>query len=250
MHLQSSRYDKKRRVERIGLGMPLLGRVGTTDVVILDVSLLGCRIEHASPMKVGADVRLTFHWSDDIAALDCHVVRCSLATFSTGTDALTVYHSGLVFKPEANESSRLVRHLILNQVADALEAQKANARGDIPRYMQRMQIFSTKGLLTADQSEVGKVYEATTGLPHMRIARQRGYIRWTLDHGMWKKIRTRNPEQPEEGFTVWAYEDEEQLRELATAYEKADTPMRRLIRICAELSLVVDDVIPPQKFQP
>lgn len=250
MNTQPIRYAKRRRVERIGLGLPLLGRVGTTDVVILDVSLMGCQLEHASPMKVGLTTHLTFHWEEEPVTLDAEIVRCSLATFSSGHDAITVYHSGLRFIGSSNASADAIRRLILHQVADALEAQKANARGDIPRYMQRMQIFSPRGLLTADQAEVAKVFESTTGLPYMRIARQRGYVRWTPSNGSWRTIRTRSPEQPEEGFTVWAYEDEDQLRELAEAWSNATPEMRRLIRLCAELSLVVDDTIPPQKFQP
>jgi hypothetical protein len=249
-HPETARYPRKRRVERIGLAFPILGRVGTTDVVLVDVSLLGCRLEHPAPLKVGTPVRLNFRWFDDDVSLDAEVVRCTLSTFASGDDAITVYHSGLLFRHGSDQAGGTVRRMILTQVADALEAQKANARGDIPRYMQRMQIFSTKGLLTADPAEVSRAYETTTALPYMRIARQRGYVRWTLDDGKWKKTRTRSAEQPDLGFTVWAYEDEDQIRELAEAYVKADGEMRRLIRICAELSLVVDDTIPPQKFAP
>jgi hypothetical protein len=47
---------------------------------------------------------------------------------------------------------------------------------------------------------------------------------------------TDSPEQPNNGFTVAAYEDDEELESLCQAYEIADEEGRRLIQLVAELS--------------
>ena len=44
------------------------------------------------------------------------------------------------------------------------------------------------------------------------------------------------PTQPLNGFTVAAYEDEQELQALCRAWEVADSEGRRLIRLVAELS--------------
>lgn len=245
-----TKYAAKRKVERIRLAFPLMGRVGSLDVVVLDVSLLGCRLEHHFPLRVGNTVRITFRWEEKQLELEAHIVRCSLATFSSGAEGLTVYHSGLRFTPPSEGATLLLRDLIAEQISRALEEQKANARGDMPRFLSKMAIFSSGGMLTANAGEVAETFGAATSLPYVRIARERGYVTYTLDRNYWKKKRSRDAAQPDEGFTVWAYEDESQIEQLAKAYEKGDAEMRALIRICAEWSLIVDDSIPPQRFQP
>lgn len=245
-----AKYTAKRKVERIRLAFPLIGRIGTMDVVLLDVSLLGCRIEHHLPLRVGGVVKLSFRWEEQPIEIESRVVRCSLATFSSGSEGLTVYHSGIRFTDPNGAAAIILRDLIAHQIARALEEQKANARGDLPQFLTKMAIFTSGGMLTANAGDVADSYRGATSLPYIRIARERGYVTYTLDKLHWKKKRSQSSDQPEEGFTLWAYEDEEQVAQLMQAYEKGDVQMRALIRICAELSLIVDDSIPPQRFQP
>ncbi len=244
-----AKFARKRKVERIRLAFPLLARIGTMDAVVLDVSLHGCRLEHATPLRVGSKVRLMFRWEDEEVEATCRVVRCNLDTFSVGTNGLTVYHSGVEFEETGLNAIPIIRKLIGMQIMRALDEQRSNARGDIPTYMKHMAIFS-EGMLTANQSEVAEIYEGHTSIPQVRIARERGYVSYSLEANRWKILRTREASQPPEGFTVWAYEDQEELTLLCKAYEKGDEAFRTLIRLCAEVSTVVDDSIPPQKFNP
>lgn len=239
----------KRKVERIRLATPLQGRAGSMDVVFLDISLLGCRLEHPMPLRVNSVARLAFRWEGEPIEIEATVVRCSLATFASGPDGITVYHSGLKFSEAATEALLKLRELITAQISRALDEQKANARGDMPKFLSRMAIFSS-GLLTADAAQLDDSWPQARSLPHVRIARERGYVTYTLEKGRWRKKRTRTADQPEEGFTVWAYEDDGQLEQLSKAYEVGNAELRSLIRACAELSLIVDDSIPPQRFSP
>ena len=71
-----------------------------------------------------------------------------------------------------------------------------------------------------------------------RRARIRGFQRYRLQpDGMWIQSTTRDPTQPPDGFTVAAYEHEEDLEVLCRAYEIADEEGRRLIRLVSEISV-------------
>ena len=56
--------------------------------------------------------------------------------------------------------------------------------------------------------------------------------------GQWWRIPTKSPVQPIDGFTVAAYEDDEEVHALCSSYESADDEGRRLIRLVAELSVL------------
>jgi hypothetical protein len=234
----------RRRFERIRLSLPLQGSIGAHQVVVRNLSLIGCGIEHHFPLQVGTRVRLSFPWNGEMVSIESTVVRCKLEGSLVERD-LSVYSSGVRFAESSGWQVRVIREMVASQVSRALESQKENARGDIPKYLQKMAIFRD-GILTAHPD----FDDSYTSLPSMRIARSRGYVRYGLERGTWRKKKTQDPTQPPEGFTVWAYEDSDQLEQLCETYQRGDEDIRSLIRIIAELSLTVDDTIPPQAFQP
>lgn len=209
------------------------------EVIVLDLSLLGCRIEHPTPLRVGTTVRLSIREEGGIE-MECTVMRCTLDPMIARGDN-TVYQSGLRFARAVDDASERLRALIAREVTTALNEQKANAHGELPSFMRVM--------LDAARLGDGELQQFTM-LPYLRVARARGYVTYALEKNVWRKRRSQNPTQPQDGFTVWAYEDEEELELLARTYEHADFEMRTLIRMCAELSLVTDDTIPPQRFMP
>ncbi|MGZ7041951.1 MAG: PilZ domain-containing protein, partial [Thermoanaerobaculia bacterium] len=90
-------FPRTRRVQRVRLAQPIAARLGATEVVIVDISVMGARIEHHVPLTAGARARLHFVWDDEEISTDCSIVRSRLERFSIGSDGLTVYHSGLEF---------------------------------------------------------------------------------------------------------------------------------------------------------
>jgi len=236
-----------RSIARIHLAKPLVGKVGGREVVIRDVSLTGIRAEHDFALKVGTDVRVTFTWRDSAIEVTANVIRCKLETFANG---LTVFQSGLNLLETSSQGVRRLRARITDELVHALEEQKANARGDVPRFLQRMILFARGGQVTRNPTDVAWEYESEIALPYYRIARERGYVRYSLGESGWARKNTHVPAQPEEGFTLWSHEDSEQVALLCGAYENGDPGTRWTIRTCAELSLIVDDSIPPQRFMP
>lgn len=245
------KWAVKRKVERIRLAAPIIGRVGNMNAALVDVSLLGCRLEHHLPLTVGNAAKLYCSWELEELELDCVVARCTLTRFASGgADGLSIYNSGLRFTDAHGKSAKALRRLLASHISQALEEQKANARGDVPKFIEKMAIFSGDGFLTLDANAIAEILGGSTSLPALRIAREKGYVTYSLENGSWRRRRTHEPDQPDEGFTVWAYEDEDQLEKLCAAYAKSDGEMRTLIRGLAELSLSVDDSLPPQRFTP
>src|SRR5688500_11320158 len=132
--------SNRRKFERIRLSQPVQGAVGSQSVVVRDLSILGCGLEHHLPLEVGSKVKLVFPWQGASILIESSVIRCKLER-SLGDHDLNVYKSGLRFHATAGEPIGILRDMIVSQVSRALDAQKANARGDIPRYLQKMAIF-------------------------------------------------------------------------------------------------------------
>lgn len=239
---------RTRRVERVHLAQPLVARLGATQVILVDLSVMGARVEHHVPLIAGAYSKLTFHWDDLTIAVDCRIVRSRLERFSAGADGMTIYHSGLEFEGLVPETRARIKQMIGGFIVRALEEQKLNARGVLPEHdVSRMPIFRFGGQLTANDKHVS----GSALMPISRVAKETGYICYGLENSSWRRKRTHDPGQPMEGFTISANEDHAQVELLCEAYRKSDRDGRRLIQLCAQLSLMEDDgVMVAGRFEP
>jgi hypothetical protein len=242
--------SRSRRVQRIHLARPVTARLGSNQVVVVDVSVLGARVEHHLPLGTGAggQAHLSFVWDDELIEVDCRIVRSRLERFSVGAEGLTVYHSGLEFLEPANETREALKRIIGRFIARALEEQKLNARGVIPTSIEKMPIFRY-GQLTENKADVAEAIGSSV-LPTARLAKETGYICLQLENRTWKKKRTHDPGQPAEGFTVSASEDHSQIQMLCEAYEKSDRDGRKMIQLFAQLSIVEGEGSQTGRFEP
>jgi len=239
---------RTRRVQRVHLAQPVLARLAATEVVLVDISVLGARVEHHVPLLAGAFTRLIFEWEERPIALECRIVRSRLERFSAGPDGLTVYHSGLEFRDVPAESKRRLREMIGGFISRALEEQKLNARGVVPLHdVTKMPIFRFGGQLTANvkDKEVGARL-----LPTSRVAKEKGYVCYALENNQWRRKRTHDPGQPAAGFTISAEEDHTQAEMLCETYRLADAEGRRLIQLFAQLSIVEGEGSAAGRFDP
>jgi hypothetical protein len=242
--------SRSRRVQRIHLTRPLTARLGANQVVVVDLSVLGARVEHHQPLgtPTGGHVRLSFSWDDNVIETDCRVVRSRLERFSVGADGLTVYHSGLEFLDPPGQTKETLKRIIGQFIARALHEQKLNARGVVPTSIEKMPIFRY-GELTENRSDVAEAIGGSA-LPTARVAKEAGYICFQLENRTWRKKRTHDPGQPAEGFTVSATEDQAQIKMLCDAYEKSDSDGRKMIQLFAQLSIVEGEGVPKGRFEP
>lgn len=243
-------HTSRRRVQRVYLAQPLLARLSMAQVVIVDLSVVGARIEHHMPLATGAGARLSFVWNGEEVVTECRVIRSRLERFSSGNDRLPVYHSGLLFEGVSPEMGAKLKAMIGHFISRALEEQKLNARGVMPEHdVDHMPIFRFDGQLTANDADRA----ATVGdspLPAFRIAKSSGFISYRLERNSWRKKMTTDPEQPKDGFTISATEDRAQVELLCDAYVKADDRGRSMIRQLAALSLADQQGTDPRRFEP
>lgn len=230
-------FPRTRRVQRVHLAHPIAGRFGTAEVVVVDLSVLGARLEHRVPLPAGKRGVLSFLLDESPIALEVRVVRSRLERFSAGADGLTVYHSGVEFENAAVEARSRLKEMIGRLIAEALEEQKLNARGAVPQHQaDKMPIFRSGGQLTANARD----RELSGGAPALttrRIAKETGYVCYQLENNRWRRKRTHDPGQPSEGFTILADEDHTQAELLCEAYLRSDREGRRMIQLCAQLSI-------------
>jgi len=242
-------YPRTRRVQRVHLAQPVVARPGATEVVLVDLSVLGARIEHHVPLPGGSRARLTFELEDERIVADCRIVRSRLERFSVGADGLTVYHSGLEFEDITDATREALKGLIGRFISRALEEQKLNARGVMPQHdVEKMPIFRRGGQLTANSKDV-KESVGSSVLPTSRMAKDTGYVCYQLEHVTWRKKRTHDPGQPLEGFTISALEDTQQAELLCDAYTRSDHEGRRMIQLFAQLSIMDGEGMPSAKFE-
>lgn len=240
-------FPRTRRVQRVHLPQPLVARLGSASVVLVDISVLGARVEHHVPLVTGALSSLAFEWDGKLIEVECRIIRSRLERFSVGADGLTVYHSGVEFDAVSTDARKQIKEMIALFIGRALEEQRLNARGVLPQHdVTKMPIFRYGGQLTAN----AKDSEHTSQLPMARVARETGYICYRLENNQWRPRRTHDPGQPKEGFTISATEDHAQVDMLCSAYEKSDAEGRRLIQLFAQLSIAEGEGITPGRFDP
>ncbi len=218
--------------------------------MIVDVSLLGARIEHDTTLASGAMSKLAFRWDDVEIVVDCRIVRSRLERFSVGANGLTVYHSGLEFLNISTDTKESLKKMIGVFITRALEEQKMNARGEIPQHQPgKMPIFRHGGQLAANTKDVKEALGSSV-LPTSRVTKDTGYICYQFDNRTWKEKRTHDPGQPATGFTISAQEDVEQVKLLCDAYARSDEQGRKMIQLFAQLSIAEGEGIQPGRFQP
>jgi PilZ domain len=243
-------YPRTRRVQRVHLPQPLIARLGTAQIVIVDISVLGARIEHAAALAAGSTGRLAFRWEEDDVSVDCRIVRSRLERFSVGADGMTVYHSGLEFVNVVGKTKAALKNMIGIFITRALEEQKMNARGVVPKHAAgKMPIFRHGGQLTANSKDVKEAVGSSV-LPTSRLAKDSGYVCYQWENNGWKQKRTHDPGQPAQGFTISALEDVEQVHLLCDAYARSDEQGRKMIQLFAQLSIAEGEGISPGRFRP
>jgi hypothetical protein len=205
--------NDRRKFQRMKLGKPLLALMDGQSALILDVGMEGAFLEHYGAMMSGDQFTLSFRWKGDEIKFRCEVRRTNVIRPAEGSQA-TVSHSGVQFIKMFDDSAAKLQDMMGTFVGRILAAQRANAS-------------AATGQNAAMLFQMGDA----------RRSRARGFLAYLFDGKAWMVRRTQLAEQPRNGFTVAAYEDEDDLETLCRAYEVADAEGRNLIRLVAELSV-------------
>lgn len=213
--------EERRRFQRLDLPAPVPGMFDGVAVRVVDISLVGALIQHEGPLEAERTGVLSFHWDSYDLAFDCRVAH------TAGPDD-PLPRSGLEIVTAHDESDSKLRMLIAASVARLVAAQEANAFGD-----------REHNWLDSDRT--------LTAVGSARRASLTGFVTWRLVNGTWKKASALLPDQPRDGFTVPAWEEDEQVERLRRSYEEADADGRQFLRMLAELSISEARGIPPRR---
>jgi hypothetical protein len=197
--------DDRRQFQRLRLPRPILALIDGENALLLDIGVNGAFVEHHGVLEPGSRFRLSFRWQGEELAFICEVARSQRVRNS-------VSHSGVRFIEAVGDSASGLQQMMATFVGRVLAAQRANASGDHD-----------------SNAFLGAIGDA-------RRTRSHGYITYRLRDGAWTREATTSPQQPADGFTAGAFEDEEELEALCRTYDDADEEGRNLIRLVAELS--------------
>jgi len=218
----AAQIEERRRYQRVTLVRPLVGRIGAARVFLLDASLCGVRIAHQGNIPPeGSRCTLIFEWESMPVALDCRITRNTLQKMARNAQEKSVYHAGMEIVRASDEAMKSLKEMIASLVARALDEQKANARG-IPAVV--VQTFQT-----------GKGSQ---------------FLRCELINEKWRRTETTRPDQPMNGFTISAEEDEPHIAMLCETYLASDAEGRKLIKLMSELSISKAEGIPTRRYSP
>src|SRR5258708_7392560 len=185
------------------------------NVLILDIGISGAYFEHYGQIALGERFNFVFRWRGDDIEYIAQATRSTVVRSPGGDGASIVSHTGAQFVEAVGESEARLQDMIATFVGRVLAAQKANATPE-----------ATQGLGAEFLAQLGEA----------RRVRSRGYVTYRLLGSRWWREATNVAVQPQDGFTVAAFEDEEELETLCRTYEAADEEGRRMIRLVAELS--------------
>lgn len=206
--------NDRREYHRLKLAKPILAMMDSANALILDIGMAGALVEHYGVTEPGQRFHLKFRWQGEDAEFACEVVRTAVVRAPAGDGKSALSHSGVHFTDATGDSAAHLQELITTFVGRILAAQRANAAGE------------------PDESTA--ILES---LGAARRKRTRGFVSYRLRDDRWWRVPTESPQQPDDGFTVSAWEDEVELETLCRTYEQADDEGRELIRLVAQLSV-------------
>ena len=214
--------EERRKYQRVTLVRPLVARVGAARVFVLDASLSGLSVAHQGNIPAeGSKCVITFEWDSIPVAMECEITRNTLQKMARNAQEKSVYHASMEIVRASDEAMKTLRDLITSVVARALDEQKANARG-IPA-------------VAAQTFQTGKGTQ---------------FLRYELLNGAWRRTETTRPDQPMNGFTISAEEEQSHIDLLCETYVSSDAASRKLIKLMAELSISKAEGIPTRRYSP
>ena len=206
--------NDRRTFQRLKLAQPILATWNGQSALILDIGVNGAFVEHHGTAKAGDRTTLSFRWQSHEIEFSCNVIHSVVVRPPSAAGHSPMSQTGVRFSEASDESNARLYEMMVAFVSRLLAAHRANAAADDP--------YASAAFL----AQVGQA----------RRSRMRGFLRYEWDGKQWSRKRVDVPEQPQNGFTVAAFEDEEDLETLCRSYEAADDEGRRLIRLIAELS--------------
>jgi hypothetical protein len=210
--MQPLRPEERREFQRLHLTRPLSAALGGTSVKIVEVGILGARVQHADDVR-GEFAELRFDHGGNEIVMKCEIVRAN------GNSRNGERESAVRFLAAMGQSGDRLRDLLAGLVMHELDFRRTH-----PGSVEVETVDGDKTVRGADA----------------------GFLCYRFENGAWTRRRVFLPEQPAVGFTVARTEDTSEMQRLCRVFEASDDEGRRLIRLFAELSVSDALEIPPR----
>lgn len=206
--------EERRGAARIPLEQSLEAEVGGVKVRVVELSAIGCRMEHDERFALNSP-ELSVAWEGARRTLPFRVVRSEIIGRSA---AGLVYRSGVHFTSPSADSDAFIASLLR-----AVETGGADAISSTPA----PQAHSTAGGRpepSLDDSWIRKVdFLRVDADEHLK------YVQFRLTPSGWVKDYVASCDQPEDGFTLPRHDPD--FAEMQRTFEFADPDTRRMMQI-------------------
>src|SRR5436190_8361512 len=166
--MQQLRPEERREFQRLHLTHPLSGTFGGTAVKLVEIGILGARVQHADELRAEfAELRFN-HYANEIA-MKCEAVRANQASRHGGLE------SALRFLAAIADSGDRLRDMLAELVMRELDMRRTHPGA--------VEVETVDGDQTVRGSDAG-------------------FLCFRFEKGVWTRRRVFLPEQPAMGFTV------------------------------------------------
>jgi hypothetical protein len=236
--------EQRRYAERITLKEPIVAMIGDMEARIVEISLIGGKIEHIGRLNMGSAITLQFRWQHENVKLKAKIARTQMSTIGGKMG----YSSGVDFAKTAAEAPVILQRIVASFIEPESMAipepapppkasapppkPKPNAPAPAPAPAKRQPISTEPApFLPEVEDEIEEISEESEVLPYVECA-------WVEEQ--WVKRRTREPKQPRQGFTMLAPDSDEEIDDFCRTFEVADPETQRMIRVSFELAIAKD----------
>ncbi|HVT03281.1 MAG TPA: PilZ domain-containing protein [Thermoanaerobaculia bacterium] len=202
----TERTEERREFQRLTLPEPIEGRFGGRPVRVVDLGVLGARLEHPAPLDV-VEGNLIFEWKGQPIEFESGVVR------TMEKDGR--HQSGVRFFKAIRASDHDLRLMLSGIVSHEIDLRR-----------------SLESAVSFDESEPTRM--------------EAPFVTFRLDDNIWLRRPAFTPRQPENGFTIPMRSNDVELKRLCLSYSAGDEEARRLVRLFAELSISEELGVPPR----
>jgi hypothetical protein len=197
--------DDRRGFPRLRVREALNVLFGRGEGIVVDISERGARVRHDAPARLGSHIRLSFEWAGHRFTSNAVVLASRVVALGLQEGDATLFESRVQFVSVTPEAAEVLSVLIESLGTRDLRKWVDNLRGTF-------------------QQDLAPTVTPT-------------FIRCRRRFHRWERKWTRDRSQPDDGFTVPASIDENELSLLCRMWDTADLDEREILRQTARASV-------------
>ncbi|HJT18756.1 MAG TPA: PilZ domain-containing protein [Thermoanaerobaculia bacterium] len=226
--------DQQRNAERIPLTEPIDCTIDAAEAKIVELSLIGAKIEHFNRLSMNSAATVQFKWHNKPIKLKGKVARTEMRPIRGKPG----YVSGVNFADVPEKAPQELRWLMSTFVESLDSGDELPAPAPPPPPPPAPKKAApppppppptTPAPFLAADDEVEELEPTAELSPYLQCIYR--------EDGGWDKIPTTDPKQPISGFTILTPEDEKEIDDFCRTYEMADPETQRMIRLSFELGI-------------